>query len=193
MGFGVVDETTYQAQASGRDAPDFWLHDMALTQTDGAKAGLGILKPRLEACFMMAMRGLAESDGFNALVLAAGLPWRDIAMLRPFARYLRQIRVPHSQDYLWATLVKHAAIAAKLAELFHLRFDPRLEPAAPSAGDQAPPAAPAPRAGPRPGGAGRRRPPPTVRRSRMRAPSARPRWRPRSTPRCKKSTAWTRI
>src|SRR5882757_1736566 len=129
MGFRVVDETTYQAQASGRDAPDFWLHDMALTQTDGAKAGLGILKPRLEACFMMVMRGLAESDGFNALVLAAGLPWRDIAMLRSFARYLRQIRVPYSQDYLWATLVKHAAIAAKLAELFHLRFDPRLEPA----------------------------------------------------------------
>src|SRR6195256_5400531 len=129
MGFRVVDETTYQAQAFGRDAPDFWLHDMALTQTDGAKAGLGILKPRLEACFMMAMRGLAESDGFNALVLAAGLPWRDIAMLRSFARYLRQIRVPYSQDYLWATLVKHAAIAARLAELFHLRFDPRLEPA----------------------------------------------------------------
>ena len=131
MGFRVVDETTYQAQTSGRDAPDFWLHDMALTQADGAKAGLGILKPRLEACFMMVMRGRAESDGFNALVLAAGLPWRDIAMLRSFARYLRQIRVPYSQDYLWATLVKHAAIAAKLAELFHLRFDPRLDPSAP--------------------------------------------------------------
>ncbi|HEY2136379.1 MAG TPA: NAD-glutamate dehydrogenase domain-containing protein, partial [Xanthobacteraceae bacterium] len=129
MGFRVVDETTYQTQSSGRDAPDFWLHDMALTQAEGAKVDLAALKSRLEACFLMVMRGLAENDGFNALVLAAGLPWRDIAMLRTFARYLRQIRVPYSQDYLWATLTRHAAIAAKLADLFHARFDPHLDAA----------------------------------------------------------------
>jgi glutamate dehydrogenase len=137
MGFRVVDESTYQAQTSGRDAPDFWLHDMALTLADGGKVDLGELKTRLEACFLTVMRGLAENDGFNALVRAAGLPWRDIAMLRAFARYLRQVRVPYSQDYLWATLVKHAAIAAKLAELFHARFEPRLDAPDPRAAREA--------------------------------------------------------
>ena len=126
MGFRVVDETTYHAQSFGRDAPDFWLHDMALTLAGGGKLDLDALKDHLETCFIMAMRGLAENDGFNGLVLAAGLPWRDIALLRAFARYLRQIRVPYSQDYLWATLVRHGAIAARLAALFHARFDPRL-------------------------------------------------------------------
>ncbi len=126
MGFRAVDETTYHAQSFGRDAPDFWLHDMALTLADDRKPDLAGLKRHLEACFIMVMRGLAENDGFNALVLAAGLPWRDIALLRGFARYLRQIRVPYSQDYLWATLMRHGAIAAKLAALFHARFDPRL-------------------------------------------------------------------
>ena len=38
------------------------------------------------------------------------------------SRYLRQIRVPFSQDYMWATLVKHAAIAEKIVELFYARF-----------------------------------------------------------------------
>ena len=128
MGFRVVDETTYHAQSFGRDAPDFWLHDMALTLADGGKLDLAALKGHLEACFLMAMRGLAENDGFNGLVLAGGMAWRDIALLRAFARYLRQIRVPYSQDYLWATLVRHGAIAARLAELFHARFDPRLGP-----------------------------------------------------------------
>ena len=126
MGFRVVDESTYHAQSFGRDAPDFWLHDMALTLTGGGKLDLAALKSHLETCFIMVMRSFAENDGFNGLVLAGRLPWRDIALLRAIARYLRQIRVPYSQDYLWATLVRHGAIAAKLAALFHARFDPRL-------------------------------------------------------------------
>ena len=71
------------------------------------------------------MRGVAENDGYNALVLAAGLGWRDVALIRTISRFLRQIRVPYSQDYMWATLRKHAALAAKIVELFHARFDPR--------------------------------------------------------------------
>jgi glutamate dehydrogenase len=71
------------------------------------------------------MTGGAESDGYNALVLAAGLMWRDIALIRTISRFLRQIRVPYSQDYMWTTLTKHAAIAADVVSLFHARFDPR--------------------------------------------------------------------
>src|SRR5262249_57515609 len=88
----------------------------------------GSLRTALETCFVMVMSGQAENDGFNRLVLAAGLPWRDIALLRTFARYLRQIRVPYSQGYLWTTLTRHGAIAAKIATLFHVRFDPRVGP-----------------------------------------------------------------
>ena len=73
----------------------------------------------------MAMRGAAENDGYNALTLAAGLAWREVALIRTLSRYLRQIRVPFSQDYMWATLVKHAPIAADIVALFHARFDPR--------------------------------------------------------------------
>ena len=129
MGFRVVDESTYQAHLPGSDTPDFWLHDMMLTHAAGQN--FAELAPRLETCFVMVLRGRAENDGFNGLVLAAGLPWRDIAMLRTVARYLRQVRVPYSQDYLWATLVKHAALATQVVALFHARFDPH------AAGDRA--------------------------------------------------------
>ena len=50
--------------------------------------------------------------------------WRDVALVRALSRFLRQIRVPYSQDYMWATLVKHSGIAASIVELFHARFDP---------------------------------------------------------------------
>ena len=51
--------------------------------------------------------------------------WRDVALIRTLSRFLRQIRVPYSQDYMWATLVKHAPVAAEIVRLFHARFDPR--------------------------------------------------------------------
>ena len=50
--------------------------------------------------------------------------WRDVALIRTISRFLRQIRVPYSQDYMWATLVKHASIASEIVRLFHTRFDP---------------------------------------------------------------------
>ena len=68
--------------------------------------------------------GSAESDGYNALVLNAGLAWRDIALLRALSRYLRQAGIAFSQSYMWATLNRHPAIAGALVELFHARFAP---------------------------------------------------------------------
>src|SRR5207248_1708218 len=65
-------------------------------------------------------------DGHNALVLAAGLMWRDVAMLRALSRFLRQAGVPYSQGYLASTLAKHSQVAQSLTDLFHRRFDPRL-------------------------------------------------------------------
>jgi glutamate dehydrogenase len=122
MGFRVVDERTFEVGGE----PGAWLHDMALERADGQPAALEQIKAALESCFIVVMRGLAENDGYNALVMTAGLQWRDVALVRTISRFLRQIRVPYSQDYMWETLRKHAGLAAKLVDLFHARFDPRL-------------------------------------------------------------------
>jgi glutamate dehydrogenase len=122
MGFRVVDERTYRIAPRGEVR--FWLHDMLLRDRDGGVIDLQHLKGPLEAAFLMVMHGAAENDGYNALTLAAGLAWRDVALIRTLSRYLRQIRVAFSQDYMWTTLVKHAGIAADIVELFHARFTP---------------------------------------------------------------------
>jgi glutamate dehydrogenase len=127
MGFRVVDERTYHVEPQGEGGA--WLHDMLLERADGGTIDLDSSKGRLEAAFLMVMRGVAENDGFNALTLQRGLAWRDVALIRTVSRFLRQIRVPYSQDYMWATLVKHAGIAADIVELFHARFDPRADAA----------------------------------------------------------------
>ena len=128
MGFRVVDEQTHQVELGDEQEPDVWLHDMVLEGASGGAVGLLDSKHRLEAAFLVVMTGGAENDGYNALVLAAGLAWRDVALIRAISRFLRQIRVPYSQDYMWTTLGKHTALAAQVVQLFHLRFDPRLNP-----------------------------------------------------------------
>ncbi|MEA2989181.1 MAG: glutamate dehydrogenase, partial [Alphaproteobacteria bacterium] len=125
MGFRVVDELTYRVAVGPPDEPHVWFHDMVIEPTGGLAIDLAARKAALEACFLVVMTGGAENDGYNALVLAGGLMWRDVALLRAISRFLRQIRVPYSQDYMWATLTRHAAIAAQIVELFHARFDPR--------------------------------------------------------------------
>src|SRR5262249_5432116 len=101
MGFKVVDELTYRIEpASAAAAAEVWLHDMVLERADGGAIELEPLKQRLEACFMAVMRSRAENDGYNALVLEAGLQWRDVALVRTLSRYLRQAKVAYSQDYM---------------------------------------------------------------------------------------------
>ena len=126
MGFKVVEERTYRIDPAGGATGEIWLHDMLLERDDGAAIDLQSNAPRLKACFLAVLRGEAESDGFNALVLAAGLPWRDIALLRAVARFLRQARIAYSQDYLWTTLRRYAPIAASINALFQVKFDPKL-------------------------------------------------------------------
>src|SRR3954454_11588284 len=127
MGFRVVDEQTYQISAGAAEEPDVWLHDMTIERANGAAFDLDAVEQQLEGTFLIVIRGGAENDGFNALVMAAGLMWRDVVLLRTIARFLRQIRVPYSQGYMSETLVKHQQISAQIVQLFQLRFDPRLD------------------------------------------------------------------
>ena len=100
---------------------------MLLERADGRAVDLKSIKQGLEAAFLVVMGGGAENDGYNALVLAAGMMWRHVALIRAISRFLRQIRVPYSQDYMWTTLVKHAAIAVDILRLFRRASIPRTD------------------------------------------------------------------
>lgn len=128
LGFRVVNERTYRVVSTGVTGMDrVWLHDMTLERAAGGTIKIDEIQTLIEAALLALFRGLAESDGFNRLVLEAGLGWRDVAMVRAFGRYLRQIQVTYAQDYLAETLARHAAITADIVKLFYARFDPRHE------------------------------------------------------------------
>ena len=125
-GLRVVDERTYQIVPGNRPEP-IWLHDMTIETSDGQPIEITPeLSHRLEASIMAVVTDRAESDGYNALILRTALGWREVSTIRALSRYLHQIRAPFSQDYMWETLRKNAAITANLVALFQARLDPRL-------------------------------------------------------------------
>ena len=69
--------------------------------------------------------GQVESDGFNALVLAAGLTWEQAEILRVYAKYLRQAGTTFSQAYIERVLLGNVRLARLLVRLFEARLDPR--------------------------------------------------------------------
>ncbi|MET0578270.1 MAG: NAD-glutamate dehydrogenase domain-containing protein, partial [Ilumatobacteraceae bacterium] len=78
----------------------------------------------VQEAFAALVDGAVESDGFNRLVLQAGVSHRDVTVLRAYGKYLRQIGFAFSQPYIENTLSAHPRLAADLVALFHARFDP---------------------------------------------------------------------
>ena len=68
--------------------------------------------------------GEAEDDGMNRLVLGAGMSVVDVAVLRAYARYLRQIGLSYSRLFVEQTPESHPTVARLLVDLFAARFDP---------------------------------------------------------------------
>ena len=68
--------------------------------------------------------GRVEIDRFNELVLRAGLTWQQVAVLRSYAKYLRQAGFPYSQSHIETVINDNAKTARSLVELFEALFCP---------------------------------------------------------------------
>ena len=120
LGLRVLGEFPYRLhQLNGRE---FWIHDFAFTYAEGLDVDIQQLNDTLQDAFINIVGGEAENDAFNRLVLTAAMPWRDVALLRAYARYLKQIRLGFGLNYVASTLVNHADIAKELVRLFKTRF-----------------------------------------------------------------------
>ncbi|GIK99609.1 MAG: glutamate dehydrogenase [Alphaproteobacteria bacterium] len=123
MGLKVIGELPHTVAPDGRDRP-LWIHDFGMVTPDGSEVDLGQVRELFHEAFARVWSGEMEDDGFNRLVLRAGLSWREITMLRACCKYLRQAGIPFSQAYMEQTLAGNAPIARLLVKLFRTRFDP---------------------------------------------------------------------
>ncbi|WP_221324100.1 NAD-glutamate dehydrogenase [Actinoplanes sp. L3-i22] len=123
LGVQVSDERPYEIR---RDDGLVYLYDFGLTPPK-VHRDLSEVRPQVENAFAATWRGEAEVDGFNELVLRAGLTWRQVVVLRAYAKYLRQAGNVFSQRYVESTFIAYPDIARLLLELFEVRFSPALQ------------------------------------------------------------------
>ncbi|MFC8344290.1 NAD-glutamate dehydrogenase [Streptomyces sp. NPDC057280] len=126
LGVEVTDERPYELRCSDRTTA--WIYDFGLRMPksqNGAGDYLGDDgRERFQEAFAATWTGKAENDGFNALVLRAGLGWRQAMVLRAYAKYLRQAGSTFSQDYMEDTLRNNVHTTRLLVSLFEARMSP---------------------------------------------------------------------
>ncbi|MEO1084030.1 MAG: NAD-glutamate dehydrogenase, partial [Acidobacteriota bacterium] len=121
MGLKVVNERPYQVRPDDSANP-VWMRDFEVETVDDVE--LDSVHDCFEDALRRVYRGEVEDDRFNRLVLAAGLDWRQVVLLRSYCKYLRQTGIAFSQQYMQQTMAANAPIARLLVELFHVLFDP---------------------------------------------------------------------
>ncbi|MGY1840310.1 MULTISPECIES: NAD-glutamate dehydrogenase [unclassified Modestobacter] len=122
MGVDVLDERPYEIDRIG--APMAWVYDFGLASPSDEVPFAGTLPERFTDTVTAVWAGRTEDDGLNALVLRAGLTWRQVAVLRAYVQWLRQGGLSFGQGYVQQTLAAHPGIVARLVALFETRFHP---------------------------------------------------------------------
>jgi glutamate dehydrogenase len=122
MGVRVEDERPYRVERRG--SPSLWVHDFGLAYEGDAVPDWGEVRELFQDCFAMVWYGRVQDDSFNRLVVKARLDWRKTALIRAYAKYLRQTGMTFSQNYMEEAVAANPHIAELLVELFEVRFDP---------------------------------------------------------------------
>ncbi len=123
MGLRVLTETPYRVTPTASDG-FVYIQDFTLEANGLAAIDAPSVKVNFEETFARVWTGAAESDGFNRLVLLAGLGARDVEVLRAYAKYLRQAAIGFSQAYMEDALAQNPKIARRLVDLFRVMHDP---------------------------------------------------------------------
>lgn len=121
FGLKVLSETTYPIDRCG---VSYHVHDFKVEIDDLVdwKNHEVYLRP----AFQMVWLGHVENDGFNQLILQAGLTVKQVNMIRAYVKFALQAKLPYSQSYVEQTLATYPELCTCFAELFEKKFKPSL-------------------------------------------------------------------
>ncbi|MBS0289484.1 MAG: NAD-glutamate dehydrogenase [Proteobacteria bacterium] len=122
MGLRVISERPHEIVL--KNGKRIWINDFGMVANSARELRVDEIKDIFQEAFYHIWYKEAESDGFNRLVLSASLNWREVTMLRAYAKYLWQIGFTFSQAYIEDVLCGLPEITRDLVNLFTVRFDP---------------------------------------------------------------------
>ncbi|GLR13137.1 NAD-glutamate dehydrogenase [Chitinimonas prasina] len=123
MGVRVIEEQPYTLKFA--DGGRAWVTDIAIKLPISGLLDEDETRNAFQQGFAAIFEGHAENDRFNKLILLAGLGWREVVLLRAYAKYLKQIGLNYSLDHIAERLGHFREIARDLATLFLSLHDPK--------------------------------------------------------------------
>lgn len=120
MGLSVISERPYRSRLS----PPIWIQDLELKAAPETQFSLESISQTFHDCFRAVLSGQSEDDGFNALVLLAGMDHQQISVIRGYCKYLLQTGLPFSQRYMESVICRHPRLTQALVCQFVNLFDP---------------------------------------------------------------------
>lgn len=126
FGLYAIDEITYELAVSDEsgNTRSAYIHHYRLTCKAPALEVTDSIRENVVTALEKVWEKELDDDRFNSLLVFTKASWRQAAMLRACAKYLKQTSFPFPTDYILETLVNNPDIANLLVELFELRFNP---------------------------------------------------------------------
>ena len=123
LGLKVISEQPYQIKIA--DGGQIDMSNFELTPMNGQQLDLASLKDVFEDAFKKTIEGVVENDSLNKLVLFANMPWRDVALLRAYSKYLMQAGLKLGLNFFRDALTNQPVISKLLTQLFYAYFEPK--------------------------------------------------------------------
>jgi len=120
LGLRVIAEHAYEVRGEFGGC----VHDFYMETADGADVDVEAVDPLVEHLLAEIWANRIEDDALNALCLHTGLPAEKIVILRTVGKYLRQIGLSFSQNYVHDCMVRNGKVSVALVELFEALLDP---------------------------------------------------------------------
>ncbi|HSM60712.1 MAG TPA: NAD-glutamate dehydrogenase [Longimicrobiales bacterium] len=121
-GLRVIAVAPFDVRGTETDAAT--IHAFAVQDHEGAPVDIEARGAFLSETILAVHGGDALNDALNALVVRAGLHWREVDVLRAYSGYAFQARAVPSRLALPGALVRYPGLARELFDLFRTRFDP---------------------------------------------------------------------
>ncbi|MEY3107293.1 MAG: NAD-specific glutamate dehydrogenase, partial [Pseudomonadota bacterium] len=125
MGFKIIDECVFLIKPLNIQ-DTVWVHNFRLAAFDSETIiRIASLTLNIESSLLQIFSKFVDNDGFNKLVVSAGLLWQQVNLIRAIAKYIKQTEFIYSQPYIEEVLSKNAVIIQLLISLFYQNFDPK--------------------------------------------------------------------
>ena len=125
MGFKVNYEVVYEIKPV--DKSPTWLHCFALEMQDKVDVTLQSFQDRVEEALAAVWEDKSPDDLLNRLVVTAQFDYRKVMVVRAITKYLCQIGIVYSKDFISEVIIKYPEILNLILTLFFAKFDPNFK------------------------------------------------------------------